>query len=79
VTRINQDKTGVTVSYADTVTGAVREAKADFCVCAIPLGVLNQISNNMSPAKRAAVAAVPYNNSVKIGLQMARRFWKTDD
>ena len=27
----------------------------------------------------AAIAAVPYSNSVKIGLQMARRFWETDD
>ena len=79
VTRINQDKTGVTVTYADTGTGAVSEAKADFCVCAIPLGVLNQIPNNMAPEKRAAIAAVPYSNSVKIGLQMARRFWETDD
>ena len=79
VTRIIQDKAGVTVRYADTGTGTVSEAKADFCVCAIPLGVLNQIPNNMSSAKRAAVAAVPYSNSVKIGLQMARRFWETDD
>jgi len=79
VSRINQDKSGVTVSYADTSMGTVSEAKADFCVCTIPLGVLNQIPNNLSPKKRAAVAAVPYSNSVKIGLQMARRFWEEDD
>jgi monoamine oxidase len=79
VTRIQQDKSGVTVIYADTASGAVTEAKADYCVCTIPLGVLNQIPNNLSPAKRAAIAAVPYNHSVKIGLQMARRFWETDD
>jgi len=79
VTRIQQDKAGVTVTYADTASGAVTEAKADYCVCTIPLGVLNQIPNNLSPAKRAAIAAVPYNHSVKIGLQMARRFWETDD
>jgi monoamine oxidase len=79
VSRINQDKAGVTVTYADSGTGAVTEAKADFCVCTIPLGVLNQIPNNLSPKKRAAVAAVPYSNSVKIGLQMARRFWEEED
>jgi monoamine oxidase len=79
VSRINQDKSGVTVTYADTGTGSVSEAKADFCVCTIPLGVLNQIPNNLSPRKRAAVAAVPYSNSVKIGLQMARRFWEEED
>ena len=79
VTNINQSKSGVTITYADTASGAVTEAKADFCVCAIPLGVLNQIPNNLAPAKKSAISAVPYSNSVKIGLQMARRFWETDD
>ena len=79
VTKIHQEKRGVTVTYADTASGSVTEAKADYCVCAIPLGVLNQIENNMAPAKKSAIAAVPYSNSVKIGLQMARRFWETDD
>ncbi len=79
VTKIMQDKTGVTVTYNDTGSGAMTEAKADFCVCAIPLGVLNQIENNLSGAKKSAIAAVPYGNQVKIGLQMARRFWETDD
>jgi monoamine oxidase len=79
VSKIFQDKAGVTVTYSDTATGAVSEAKADFCVCTIPLGVLNQIENNLSPAKQAAVAAVPYSNSVKIGLEMSRRFWEEDD
>ena len=79
VTKIKQDKTGVTVAEAATATGAMSEAKADFCVCTIPLGVLNQIPNNLTPAEKSAIAAVPYSNSVKIGLQMARRFWETDD
>ena len=79
VSKIFQDKAGVTVTYSDTATGAVSEEKADFCVCTIPLGVLNQIENNLSPAKQAAVAAVPYSNSVKIGLEMSRRFWEEDD
>jgi len=79
VTKLFQDKSGVTISYTDTVTGAATQAKADFCVCTIPLGVLNQIENNLQPAKQAAVAAVPYSNSVKIGLEMRRRFWEEDD
>jgi monoamine oxidase len=79
VTKIMQDKTGVTVTYNDTGSGAMTEAKADFCVCAIPLGVLNQIENNLTSAKKTAIAAVPYGNQVKIGLQMARRFWETDE
>ena len=76
VTKIVQDKMGVTVGYNDTASGAVSEAKADFCVCTIPLGVLNQIENNLSPGKQAAIAAIPYGNQVKIGLEMRRRFWE---
>jgi monoamine oxidase len=79
VSKIFQDKTGVTVTYSDTGTGVVSEAKADFCVCTIPLGVLNQIDINVSPEKQAAIAAVPYSNAVKIGLEMKRRFWEEDD
>jgi monoamine oxidase len=79
VTKIDQDKKGVAVTYADTATGAVTVAKADWCVCTIPLTVLNQIDNNLSPKMQAAIAAVPYSNSVKIGLEMDRRFWEEDD
>ena len=79
VTKILQDAKGVTVTYADTGTGAVQTAQADYCVCTIPLGVLNQIETNLAPKLKAAVAAVPYSNSLKIGLEMRRRFWEEDD
>jgi monoamine oxidase len=76
VSRLFQDKKGVEATYTDTVTGAVKTAKADFCVCTIPLGVLSQIETNLSPKMQAAISAVPYSNSVKIGLEMGRRFWE---
>jgi monoamine oxidase len=79
VTKIMQDAKGVAVTYASTGSGAVQTATADFCVCTIPLGVLNQIENNLSEPLQAAVGAVPYSNSVKIGLEMKRRFWEEDD
>jgi monoamine oxidase len=79
VTRIVQDDKGVTATYQDTGTGAVAEAKADFCVCTIPLGVLTQIDVNVSPKMKAAIAAVPYSNSVKIGLEMRKRFWEEEE
>jgi len=78
VTKIDQDKKGVKVTYADTGTGTVTEAKADWCVCTIPLTVLSQIESNLSDDLQAAIAAVPYSNSVKIGLEMSRRFWEED-
>jgi monoamine oxidase len=79
VTQIAQDSSGVSVTYKNTGDGAVAQARADFCVCTIPLGILSQIDLNVSPKMQAAIAAVPYSNSVKIGLEFRRRFWEDDD
>jgi monoamine oxidase len=79
VTKMIQDKSGVTVTYTDTGTGAVTTAKADFCVCTMALSVLNQVENNLSPEKKAAIRAVPYGSSVKYGLEMKTRFWEDED
>jgi len=80
VTAIAQDDRGVTVSYEDTASpGAVRREKADWCVCTIPLSVLSQIPIQVSAAKQAAIAAVPYMSSSKVGIQFKRRFWEEDD
>jgi len=78
VTKLFQDKTGVSVTYTDTAKGGTVEAKADYCVCTIPLAVLSQIETNLTDKKTAAIQAVPYSNSVKIGLEMKRRFWEED-
>ncbi|WP_397417521.1 flavin monoamine oxidase family protein [Phenylobacterium sp.] len=78
VTKLMQDKSGVTVTYTDTGTGASKTTQADFCVCTIPLSVLSQIETNLSEKKTAAIQAVPYSSSVKIGLEMKRRFWEDD-
>jgi len=79
VSKIAQDDRGVAVTYADTQTGKVTVAQADWCVCTIPLGVLNQIETQVTDAMSAAIAAVPYSGQVKIGLEMKRRFWEEDD
>ncbi|OYX32278.1 MAG: flavin monoamine oxidase [Caulobacterales bacterium 32-69-10] len=79
VTKLIQDARGVTVTYTDMAKNMTAEAKADFCVCTIPLGILNQIENNLSDKMQAAVAAVPYSNSVKIGLEMRKRFWEEEE
>ena len=44
VTRIQQDDRGVTVTYTDLKAPATpQQAKADWCVCTIPLSILSQI------------------------------------
>jgi monoamine oxidase len=80
VTRIAQDARGVTAYYEDTVhPKGTREARADWCLCTIPLSVLDQIPMNVGPPMAAAIEAVPYAASVKVGLQFRRRFWEQDE
>src|SRR5216684_2687226 len=80
VTRIQQDHRGVTVSYVDTAAPeTVQQARADWCICTIPLSILSQLPVDVSAATKSAIDAVPYAGSVKVGLQFKRRFWEEDE
>ena len=80
VTRIQQDGRGVTVTYTDLRDPATpQQAKADWCVCTIPLSILSQLPLDVGDRMKAAIDAVPYAASVKIGLQFKRRFWEEDE
>jgi monoamine oxidase len=52
--------------------------EADYCICTLPLPALADIDSDFSPAKTAAIKAVPYLRSVKLAFE-APRFWETDD
>ena len=81
VTEIRQDDSGVTVSYVDSnnESGPTQTARADYCICTIPLSVLTQIPINVSKPMADAMAAVPYETSFKVGLEFKRRFWEEDE
>src|SRR3954469_10691768 len=80
VTQIQQDSGGVTVSYVDTKNPATPlQAKADWCVCTIPLSILSQLPLDVGARMKAAIDAVPYASAVKVGLQFRRRFWEEDE
>lgn len=80
VIEIDQDDKGVTVSYVDSnKPSSVMIEKADYCVCTIPLSILSQIPVKVSPKTKEAIDAVPYEASVKIGLQFKKRFWEDED
>ena len=80
VVRIRQSEHDVRVDYEDLADGGRRRtAKADWCVCTIPLSILGQIPVDVGPALAAAIAAVPYAPAVKLGLQFKRRFWEQDE
>jgi monoamine oxidase len=77
---IRQDAAGVSAAYEDTQAPGTRlTARADWCLCTIPLPILAQIPMNVGPALAAAISAVPYASAVKVGLQFKRRFWEEDE
>ena len=80
VTKIEQDEHGVTAYYEDTAKpGTTLKARADWCLCTIPLSILSQIPMNVGKPMADAIAAVPYAAAIKIGLQFKRRFWEEDE
>jgi len=80
VVKIDQGERGVDVSYVDAQHGgAPRHATADWCICTIPLSILNQIEVRVGEAMQAAIQAVAYEAVVKVGLQFKRRFWEEDE
>ena len=80
VTRVKQDDHGVTVTYIDSGAPATpQQVTADWCVCTIPLSILSQLPIDVGSRMKAAIDAVPYMSSVKIGLQFKRRFWEEDE
>jgi monoamine oxidase len=80
VTGIRQDANGVTATVEDARGGSgPQQVRADWCLCTIPLSVLAQMEINVGPRMAAAIEAVPYSASVKVGLQFRRRFWEEDE
>ncbi len=80
VVEIRQDTAGVRVTWEDTAApGSRHVAEAAWCVCTLPLSILGQLPMNVGAPMKAAIDAVPYVASVKLGLQFKRRFWEEDE
>ena len=79
VQSVHQTEDAVRVVYKDTRTGQQREEIADYCVCCLPMAVLQGIDVDLSPEMAAAVNEARHNTGAKMGLQMKRRFWEEDD
>jgi monoamine oxidase len=80
VTEVRQDEKRATVTYVDAMKGSrPLTASADWCLCTIPLSVLSQIGMDVGSPMLDAINAVPYQASVKTGLQFKRRFWEQDE
>ena len=79
VQSIHQTEDAVRVVYRDTRTGREHEEIGDYCVCCLPMSILQRIDVDLSPTMANAVNESGHSNSAKMGLQMKRRFWEEDD
>lgn len=50
---------------------------ADWCLCTLPVNLLERIPADFSPAKQAAIRGNPYLQSSKVGFE-SRRFWEDE-
>ncbi|MGO4209656.1 flavin monoamine oxidase family protein [Terriglobus sp. 2YAB30_2] len=78
VTEITKTGKGVKVVYEKA--GVQRTIEADYCVCAMPLTILNKIKADLSPEVKATVsrAADSYRGSYKVPWEASTRFWEKD-
>ncbi len=70
------DEGGVAIEYRRD--GRSRTLTVDYCVSSIPLPLLRGIPTNFSPEFDAAISAVDFANTCKVGWQAEERFWEGD-
>jgi monoamine oxidase len=79
VRELRRTATGARIVYFDGATQQVTEEVADYCICTLPLSILKGIPSDLPANAQRAVGRVPYHDSLKVGLQCARRFWEDDE
>ncbi len=77
VKEIRRTASGARIVYIDRNTGQTHEISADYCICTIPLPVLDNIPSDFSDPIRTKIGQVYYGNALKIGFE-SRRFWEQD-
>ncbi len=75
VKEIRKTANGVKVIYSQR--GADHVAEADYCICALPVSILQSIPNDFSPRIKQAIEGTRYGDSYKIAWE-SKRFWETD-
>ncbi|MFL6305253.1 MAG: flavin monoamine oxidase family protein [Candidatus Sulfotelmatobacter sp.] len=75
VKEITTGDRSVTVAY--TKSGTPLTVTADFCICTIPIAILNQTKNNFSPETKKAFTGMPMTAQYKIAWE-SPRFWEKE-
>jgi monoamine oxidase len=76
VKEIRHVPNGVRIVYAER--GSVRNLEASYCICTIPLRVLQATLNDLSPRVVSVINQVAYAAAYKIAWE-SRRFWEQEN
>ncbi len=76
VSEIRKTDKGVRIAYR--CAGATKELKANFCICTLPISVLQTIPNDFSPAMQQAFRGMPMTSLYKMAWE-APRFWEREN
>jgi monoamine oxidase len=76
VKEITTSDRSVTVAYTKSATPLT--ITADFCICTIPIAILNQTKNNFSPETQKAFTGMPMTAQYKIAWE-SPRFWEKEN
>jgi monoamine oxidase len=75
VKEIRKTARGVRIVY--TSGSSEKSLEADYCICALPVPLMQPIANDFSPGVRQAIADTTYSDASKVAWE-SKRFWETD-
>jgi monoamine oxidase len=75
VNAIRKKDDGVRIIYSQG--GKDKALDADYCICALPVSILQSIPNDFAPRIQRAIQASSYADNYKIAWE-SKRFWETD-
>jgi len=70
----NMEK-GVRVVYTDGASKSIQTVEADYCICTLPVTILDTLDTDFSPAKKQAFKGMKVASLYKVGWE-SPRFWE---
>ncbi len=75
VQQLRKTEKGVHVVYTDGASKATQTVEADYCICTLPITILDTLDTDFSPAKKQAFKGMKVASLYKIGWE-SPRFWE---
>ena len=75
VKQLRKTEKGVHVVYTDGASKATQTVEADYCICTLPITILDTLDTDFSPAKKQAFKGMKVASLYKIGWE-SPRFWE---